>query len=269
MSNFRSLFNKIKKLPCRPRINEYEYSPFEQIKYSFNYWTAKEKFPQVANDINSLSNLKCLAFPQTASGLFVFPKILTQSACDKWLNYFMQVAPVECYDLFKSNVTLPPKNPDDLRWLTFGYHYNWDDKGYDEKNKNLIPDEIVKLLQCLAQLINLSDWQVETGIVNYYTCKSRLGPHIDGFEENKQAPLLSLSLGSDAIFIVENEIYGQKDSSILLQNGDLMVMSGKSRLLTHALAKVYCQTGSQACSRKKVIRINLNARQFSKDKVIK
>ena len=264
MSALRSLFNKVKRLPCRSQVPFVGNCPSEEVPYCFDL-SAVDRFPNVAGHLNDPSSLKCLSFPQAASGLLVFPKILTEEASKKWFQYFMEEAPSNSARVLKSNVPLPPEDPHQIRWLTFGYHYDWDEKCYFEEQKDSIPDPIVELLQCLAHLLNLTDWQVETGIVNYYTCKSRLGPHVDGFEKNLQAPLLSLSIGSDAIFVTENEDATKEPASILLKDGDLMVMSGKSRLLSHCLAKVYCSADSEKCSRRKVVRINLNARQFNKE----
>ena len=264
MSALRSLFNKVKRLPCRSQSPYTDHCPFEEIPYRFDL-TALKKYPKIAKDLSAPSSLACLSFPQVAAGLFLFPQVLNQKGCDKWFQYFMEEAPKSSHKSLRSNVPLPPKDPHEIRWLTFGYHYDWDEKCYHEHRRDPIPRPVVELLQCLAHLLNLTDWKVETGIVNYYTCKSRLGPHVDGFEKNLKAPLLSLSLGSDAIFVTENVDSKKEPASVLLRNGDLMIMSGESRSLTHALAKVYCRPNSEKCSRRNIVRINLNARQFNED----
>ena len=266
MSALRSLFNHIKRLPCRTAIPPNDLSLTQEIEYKFDF-SALHRYKNIAGDVSDLSALKCLILPQAPPGLFVFPAVLNKEACKKWYTYFKEKAPVDSYQVLRSNVTLPPEDREHLRWLTFGFHYNWDMKCYREEEQNSIPDAIVDLVQCIAHLLNLKKWKVETGIVNYYTCKSRLGPHVDGYEKNKGAPLLSLSLGSDGIFVMDGDSEGtKKPSSLLLRDGDVMILSGESRLMTHALAKVYCTSNSPSCSRRKIVRINVNARQFNDEK---
>lgn len=259
MNAMRSLYNTIKRLPCSISYNEL--SPLQQVDYHFDL-SALDEYERISADISDESTLKCFSVPSAAPGLLLFPSVLNEKARAKWYRYFMEEVPVQSSQVLRSNVTLPPENRESLRWLTFGYHYNWSMKCYREEERNAIPDAMTELLQCLAHLLNLKQWKVEAGIVNYYTCKSRLGPHVDGHERNVSVPLLSLSLGSDGIFIIDRTAQGDTvPASVLLKDGDLMILSGESRLLSHALPKVYCD--SQSCSRRKIVRINVNARQFN------
>lgn len=263
MSPLRSLYNRLKRLPCRTPVPPEDLSLIHETSYEFDF-SAVHRYGNIADDLNDLSSLKCLTLPHAAPGLFLFPSVLNEKACKKWYTYFKEEVPVDSCHLLRSNVTLPPEDCEQLRWLTFGYHYNWSMKCYREDEKNSIPSVMVDLMQCLAHLLNLQKWRLGTGIVNYYSCKSRLGPHVDAYEKNTDAPLVSLSLGSDAIFIIDGDRQGtKKPASLLLKNGDVMILTGESRLMTHALAKVYCTSNSPTCSRRKIVRINVNARQFN------
>ena len=54
-----------------------------------------------------------------------------------------------------------------------------------------------------------------------------------------KAPLISLSLGSSAVFQVGDRTKTIKPNSILVQSGDIVVMSGDSRLAYHAVPKIF------------------------------
>lgn len=151
----------------------------------------------------------------------------------------------------------------------------------------------------MKELLKL-DLELEAGIVNYYTCKSKLNPHSDCRwvwtefrvnckyehciyefhciwissiqfllnlfilwisyrEENLKPPLLSLSLGEKALFLIGPHRYENPVIPVVLRNGDLMIMSGDSRLAYHSVVKVICD--DTRCKRKLIKRINVNVRQ--------
>jgi alkylated DNA repair dioxygenase AlkB len=116
-----------------------------------------------------------------------------------------------------------------------------------------------KLLDCLGLLFRF-DGQLEAGIVNYYTCKSRLNPHSDNREPNTSASLFSLSLGQPALFLLGGaQRYDRPVLPLLLRDGDLMIMGGSSRVAFHSMNRLICDDCE--CNRKSIKRININARQ--------
>ena len=46
------------------------------------------------------------------------------------------------------------------------------------------------------------DYRAEAAIINYYPMDSSLGGHVDYSEPNKNAPLVSISIGQSAIFLI-------------------------------------------------------------------
>ncbi|XP_023935507.2 nucleic acid dioxygenase ALKBH1 [Bicyclus anynana] len=125
-----------------------------------------------------------------------------------------------------------------LRWTTLGYHHNWDTKVYNEENKNAFPSELSELCDVVANRLGYRDFRSEAAIVNYYHMGSTLSAHIDYSECDLEAPLFSFSFGQSAIFLVGGHNKSIKPSAILLNSGDILVMSKETRLCYHAVPKI-------------------------------
>ncbi|XP_066953415.1 nucleic acid dioxygenase ALKBH1 isoform X3 [Macrobrachium rosenbergii] len=78
-----------------------------------------------------------------------------------------------------------------LRWVTLGYHHNWDTKQYSENMKGLMPQDLKRLCSLVAKVLGFQDFVAEAAIINFYHENSTLGPHTDNSEPNMSAPLLS------------------------------------------------------------------------------
>ncbi|XP_017082012.1 nucleic acid dioxygenase ALKBH1 [Drosophila eugracilis] len=125
-----------------------------------------------------------------------------------------------------------------MRWTTFGYHHNWDTKLYDEQMKSSFPEDLSSLCRLFAFTLGYSDFKPEAAIVNYYPVGSTLSGHVDHSEPNKTAPLFSFSFGQTAIFLIGGTTLEEKPTAIYLQSGDVMIMSGESRLCYHAVPRI-------------------------------
>jgi alkylated DNA repair protein alkB family protein 1 len=66
-----------------------------------------------------------------------------------------------------------------------------------------------------------------------------LSSHTDHSEKNMFAPLISISLGSSAIFLIGDTTKDIKPKAVWLKSGDIVIMSGKSRLSYHAVPKIF------------------------------
>jgi alkylated DNA repair protein alkB family protein 1 len=91
----------------------------------------------------------------------------------------------------------------------------------------------------IASIIGFENYKPEAGIINYYHLNSTLSAHQDHSEKNMQAPLISISFGSSAIFLIGDTSKDIKPKAIWLKSGDIVIMSGKSRLSYHAVPKIF------------------------------
>ncbi|XP_063538631.1 nucleic acid dioxygenase ALKBH1 [Cydia strobilella] len=140
----------------------------------------------------------------------------------------------ECFDNGACNRQLQKK----LRWTTLGYHHNWDTKVYTDENKSPFPEELAELSDVVAQYVGYMGFRAEAAIVNYYHMDSTLSAHTDHSEVNLEAPLFSFSFGQSAIFLIGGKDKSVEPSAILLDSGDVMIMSKEARLCYHAVPKI-------------------------------
>ena len=54
--------------------------------------------------------------------------------------------------------------------------------------------------------------------------------HQDHSEENLDAPLISISFGNPGVFLIGGKTKDAKPTAIAIKSGDVLVMSGESRL---------------------------------------
>jgi alkylated DNA repair protein (DNA oxidative demethylase) len=78
----------------------------------------------------------------------------------------------------------------------------------------------------------------EACLVNYYAPDTRMGLHQDKDEADFSAPVVSLSLGDDALFRVGGTQRSDPTHSFRLKSGDAMVLGGESRLAFHGVDRV-------------------------------
>ena len=97
-----------------------------------------------------------------------------------------------------------------------------------------IPVSIMAIWQALA----VHAPSPECCLVNYYGEGARMGLHQDRDEANFNWPVVSISLGDDALFRVGSRERTGKTSSIWLQSGDVAVMGGAARLNYHGVDRI-------------------------------
>ncbi len=98
----------------------------------------------------------------------------------------------------------------------------------------------------MPQLV-LKIWQSLSGypappeacLVNYYDDTARMGLHRDVDEEDFSAPVLSLSLGCDALFRLGGGKRDDPTRSLRLSSGDVVVLGGAARLFFHGVDRIY------------------------------
>ncbi|XP_076979320.1 nucleic acid dioxygenase ALKBH1 isoform X2 [Tamandua tetradactyla] len=144
----------------------------------------------------------------------------------------------ECLRHKEVNKRRPRSLLEKLRWVTLGYHYNWDSKKYSADHYTPFPSDLAFLSEQVAAACGFQGFQAEAGILNYYRLDSTLGIHVDKSELDHSKPLLSFSFGQSAIFLLGGLKRDEAPIAMFMHSGDIMVMSGFSRLLNHAVPRV-------------------------------
>lgn len=75
-------------------------------------------------------------------------------------------------------------------------------------------------------------------LINYYREGAKMSLHRDEDEIDKDAPVVSISLGDTAVFRLGGPVRGDKTSSFRLASGDVMVLGGASRHFYHGIDRV-------------------------------
>ena len=75
-------------------------------------------------------------------------------------------------------------------------------------------------------------------LVNFYTGAAKMGLHQDRDEADFSHPVVSISLGDEALFRIGNVERGGRTESLWLRSGDVLVMGGRARLLHHGIDRV-------------------------------
>ena len=127
--------------------------------------------------------------------------------------------------------------------LTAAGDFGWfsDQRGYryvqhhpSGVNWPAIPDSIMAIWRAVAGAAP----DPECCLINFYGEGARMGLHQDRDEANFDWPVVSISLGDDALFRVGGTERGGKTESIWLQSGDVAVMGGPARLNYHGIDRI-------------------------------
>ncbi|XP_068451588.1 nucleic acid dioxygenase ALKBH1 [Clinocottus analis] len=162
-------------------------------------------------------------------------------------NLDMHMSPSETQDIWDKSVhglSCPPSRTqsktllDRLRWVTLGYHYDWETKTYSASHYTPFPADLHSLSFQITSACGFPGFNAEAGILNYYRSDSSLGIHVDESELDHSRPLLSFSFGKSAIFLLGGTRRQDPPTAMYMHSGDVMVMSGQSRLLYHAVPRI-------------------------------
>lgn len=101
----------------------------------------------------------------------------------------------------------------------------------------------------------------ECCLVNLYRDDARMGLHQDRDEAATDAPVVSVSLGDEALFRIGGTTRRGATQSVKLRSGDVVMFGGPARLAYHGVDRVLADTSSLIPGGG---RINLTLRRVSK-----
>jgi DNA oxidative demethylase len=167
--------------------------------------------------------------------------------------------------------TMPrTSKPFSVRMTNFG-SLGWvsDQKGYryqphhpvTEKPWAPIPELALKAWRELSDYAH----EPEACLMNYYEKGAKMGLHQDRDEQDFEAPVVSLSLGDDALFRIGGMTRNSPTRSIRLQSGDAFVFGGPARLVFHGIDRLYTGTSRLLPNGG---RINLTLRRVKKPEAV-
>ena len=97
-----------------------------------------------------------------------------------------------------------------------------------------IPASVLEVWQAVAGTERAPD----CCLVNFYDSEARMGMHQDRDEADFSYPVVSVSLGDEALFRIGNLTRGGRTESLWLRSGDVLVMGGAARLVYHGIDRI-------------------------------
>lgn len=127
-------------------------------------------------------------------------------------------------------------NCGDLGWVS-------DRKGYRYQELDplsgqawpAMPKLFLDLAQQIAQEAGYKGFQPQACLINQYLPGSKMSLHQDKDENNKSAPIVSLSFGINAEFLFGGLSRGSSTKRLTLKHGDALVWGGPSRFCFHGV----------------------------------
>ncbi|KAK5580639.1 hypothetical protein RB653_000661 [Dictyostelium firmibasis] len=127
---------------------------------------------------------------------------------------------------------------DKLAWSTLGYQYQWTPRLYSEEFYEEFPDDLQELVQKIAIATKFDPYVAEAATVNFYSEDSIMGGHLDDAEQEMEKPIISISFGSTAVFLMGAETRDIAPVPLFIRSGDIVIMGGRSRYCYHGVAKI-------------------------------
>ena len=124
-------------------------------------------------------------------------------------------------------------------WVTdrTGYRYDTTDPE-SGKPWPAMPEVFAELAARAAKAADYPDYAPDSCLINRYEPGTQLSLHQDKNERDFAQPIVSVSLGLPATFLWGGAKRADRPQRVKLENGDVVVWGGKTRLNFHGVAKL-------------------------------
>lgn len=255
--------------------------------------------PPAANSSGNAALMRPLPHPDDASapsvfafdgvpGLFFLPQLLPLERQQFFARRALEVYSRRPYPNNLRN--LDPSRVDDggytdgMRWATLGLAYDWTKKAYKLTDCAPMPQEIASVSRRVVAIaeaacrvreedlpppfgahdVTTQGYAAQSSIVNYFPVGSMMMAHQDVSEAAMGRPLVSMSFGCSALFLMGTTDRDTKPFSFLLRSGDVVVFAGSARAAFHSVPRIFddCPHDlASAVPAMRSLRVNINTRQ--------
>jgi alkylated DNA repair protein (DNA oxidative demethylase) len=101
-----------------------------------------------------------------------------------------------------------------------------------------LPDSLRALARGAAERAGFAGFEPDACLVNRYEPGTRMGLHQDKDERDFGAPIVSVSLGLPALFLLGGERRSDRPQRLPLVHGDVLVWGGPARLRFHGVLPI-------------------------------
>lgn len=124
-------------------------------------------------------------------------------------------------------------------WISdkLGYRYSTIDP-VTGQSWPALPSLFLNLASSVATQSGFSDFLPDMCLINRYDINANLGLHQDRNEQDLRCPIVSVSIGATALFQFGGLTRQAPLTSILLEDGDILVWGGTARLFYHGVRTI-------------------------------
>ncbi len=121
-----------------------------------------------------------------------------------------------------------------LGWVTDQRGYRYEPRHPSGVVWPAIPEAVLEVWRTVSGVAREPD----CCLINYYGTGARMGLHQDKDEGDFSYPVVSISLGDEALFRMGGVERAEGTQSVWLRSGDVVVMGGAARLAWHGVDRV-------------------------------
>ena len=176
--------------------------------------------------------------PLDVNGVIVWPQVLDRAGQEAMMSDLRELAltaPFRKYETpggRKMSVRMSAAGA--LGWVTDRSGYRYDPHQPDGRDWPEIPGGVLAVWRKVSGVARPPD----SCLVNFYGEGARMGMHQDRDEADTRWPVVSISLGDEALFRVGGLERGGPTKSVWLKSGDVAVLSGEARLAFHGIDRI-------------------------------
>ncbi|NNE89120.1 MAG: alpha-ketoglutarate-dependent dioxygenase AlkB [Silicimonas sp.] len=178
------------------------------------------------------------------NGVGIWKDLLSRVEQEQIVNDLRSVAkaaPFQQYETGRGHkMSVRMTGAGDVAWVSDrrGYRYEPVQKSGVDWPK--IPDTVLNVWNAVSGI----DRTPDSCLVNYYGQGACMGLHQDKDEADLKWPVVSISLGDDALFRVGQVTRGGPTQSVWLRSGDVAVLRKEARLAYHGIDRIKFGTSS-------------------------
>ena len=127
----------------------------------------------------------------------------------------------------------------DAGWVSdsYGYRYSTRD-ARSQNNWPKMPDSFFELAQQAADAADFGNFVPDSCLINSYKVGAKMSLHQDKDEKDFSQPIVSVSLGLPATFLIGGLLRSDKTIKVPLVHGDVVVWGASARLFFHGVLPV-------------------------------
>ena len=98
-----------------------------------------------------------------------------------------------------------------------------------------MPASFLRLARDAAAAAGFEGFEPDACLINRYRPGARMSLHQDSDERDLESPIVSVSLGMDAVFLFGGHARADRPAKVPLHHGDVVVWGGEDRLRFHGI----------------------------------